>query len=102
MKYHAPILIMEPYTAMRIRTRFPHIPTNQPQCVEELNELQKQQWLDFSKSVLEIIDKKNKIGIAQIVVIAVLIIIVICLLGLIAYFMYRYASGKGNSRSKIK
>ena len=72
-----------------VRTRFPHIPTEQPTCVEDLHEIQRQQWLDFSKSVIEALDKKNKIGILQVVVIVVLIIVILILLIFIAYFIYK-------------
>lgn len=73
----------------RVTTRFPHIPTDQPSCVEDLHDLQRQQWLDFSKSVIDILDKKNKINIVQIIVISVLVLVIIVMLILIAYFVYR-------------
>lgn len=84
--------IAEPH--MRVWTRFPHIPTGQPNCVENLTEQQKQQWIDFSKSVIDILHKRNTIGVVQIVVVIVLVIVIIILIGLIAYFIWKYANRK--------
>lgn len=76
----------------RVRTRFPHIPTDQPTCVEDLHEIQKQQWLDFSKAVIDVLEKKNKISIVQIIVIIILIIVIVALLIFVLYFIFKRSS----------
>ena len=73
----------------RVRTRFPHIPTEQPTCVEDLHDIQRQQWIDFSKSVIDVLEKKNKISIVQLIVIIILVIVILILLIFIAYFIYK-------------
>ena len=77
----------EPYN--RVKTRFPQIPTDQPTCVEDLHDLQKQQWIDFSKSVLDVLERRNKISIIQIITIVILIIVIVVLLAFIGYFIIK-------------
>jgi len=72
----------------RVWTNFPQLPTQQPRCVEQLHEFQRQQWIDFSNRTLQILNKKNKYNTVQIILIVVMIILILVIIGIFIYFVF--------------
>jgi hypothetical protein len=77
------------YSHRRILTVFPTIPTEQPRSVEELNEVQREIWIDFCDRTRNLLNRRRTSNTIQTVSLSVMIVMFLILIILIIVLFFR-------------
>lgn len=76
-------------TNTRILTIFPRIPTEQPRSVDELNELQRELWIEFCDQTKSLLRKRQTNNSIQTITISVMIVMFLILIILIIVLIFK-------------